>query len=177
MAELSLVLSLIALLLSVSKWVYDLLRKPSGIPSRASHLRIEPLARGVNCFVSRGGYTLFFVSFRAYNDSDQRPVTIDRCDLKVRIKGRWRRTKLYEAPQAELFPSLVRNSLPLTIKPSEFIDLFEVFQYDALMSSTEVKIRVECREKDGGIVSYEQKVFHRTDNRPVFDILFRTLGV
>jgi len=174
----SFILSLLAFGLALSRWVVVVLEARSKRHiGRESPLRIEPLVKGVNCFLSRGGYTLFLISFRAYNTSDQRPVTINRCRLAVKVGRRWRYAHLYETPLARIFPSLTRNSLPLSIEPSKSLDLFEVFQYDALMSSTEVTVRIECRESGGEIVTYEMRLYHRTDNRPVFDILFRTLGV
>lgn len=178
MVLISFILSLLAFGLALSRWVIAILearaRRNIG---RESPLRIESLVEGVNCFLSRGGYTLFLISFRAYNTSDQRSVTIETCRLAVRVGRRWRYTRLYETPQAKIFLSLTRNSLPATIEPSNTLDLFEVFQYDALMSSTDIMVRIECRESGGEIVTYDMRLYHRTDNRPVFDILFRTLGV
>lgn len=174
----SFILSLLAFTLALSRWIVVALEARSRRHiGRESPIKIEPLVEGINCFLSRGGYTLLLISFRAYNTSDQRPVTISRCRLAVRVGRRWRYAHLYETPLAKIFPSLTRNSLPLTIEPSKSLDLFEVFQYDALMSSTEVPVRIECREREGEVVTYEMRIYHRTDNRPVFDILFRTLGV
>lgn len=174
----SFILSLLAFGLALSRWVAVALEARSKRHiGRESPLRIEPLVEGVNCFLTRGGYTLFLISFRAYNTSDQRPVTVNRCRLAVRMGRRWRYAHLYETPLAKIFPSLIRNSLPVTVEPSKSMDFFEVFQYDALMSSTEVPVRIECRESGGEVVTYEMRIYHRTDNRPVFDILFRTHGV
>jgi hypothetical protein len=178
MVLISFILSLLAFLLAASRWIIVILeiraRRHIG---RSSPLRVELLIEGVNCFLSRGGYSLFLVSFRVYNDSDQRPLRIDSAGLAVKVRRRWRYAHLYETEQGNIFPSLVRNSLPVDLGSSESLDLFEVFQYDDLMDSTDISVRIECQETGGEKVVYETHLYHRTDNRPVFDILFRTLGV
>jgi hypothetical protein len=67
--------------------------------------------------------------------------------------------------------------MPVTVKPSETQDFYEVFQLYKLISSTRVRMKVRCFEKSGEIFEGEDELYHRTDERPVFDILFRTLGV
>jgi hypothetical protein len=93
----------------------------------------------------------------------------------VKIGRKWRDTELYTAPQAVIFPSLLRNNLPVTLKPEERQDFYEVFALDELIPSIEIKIRLKLQNKRGKITQYQDKFTHRVDERPVFDLLFRIL--
>ncbi len=179
-ATTALIISIIALLLSISKWIYDLRadrtgRRGHGHKWRGDRLRVELLAGQTNCFITHGGYLLFLVSCRIYNDSDQAPAPIQTCQLQVKIGRKWRDTELYTAPQAVIFPSLLRNNLPVTLKPEERQDFYEVFALDELIPSIEIKIRLKLQNKHGKITQYQDKFTHRVDERPVFDLLFRIL--
>jgi len=179
---LTLIISIIALILALSKWIYDF-RKSSVVSTSRGGLRSEAqvklqlLANQTNCFITRGGFTLFLLSLRIYNESDQRPVIIERCTLSVRIGRKWQEIKPYYTPQAAFFPGLMRHNMPVTIEPLETQDFYEVFQLYELIPSTRVRIKIRCLEKNGETFEGEDELYHRTDKRPVFDILFRTLGV
>jgi hypothetical protein len=67
--------------------------------------------------------------------------------------------------------------MPITIEPSKTQDFYEIFQLYELIPSTRIRIKIRCLEKNGEIFEGEDELYHRTDKRPVFDILFRTLGV
>ncbi|MCZ6680537.1 MAG: hypothetical protein O7E52_25175 [Candidatus Poribacteria bacterium] len=179
-ATIALIISVIALLLSVSKWIHDLRtdRTSRGIRRRRrwkSSLRVELLEGQTNCFITRGGYLLFLISCRVYNDNDHAPVSIEGYMLQAKIGRKWRDTELYNAPQAMIFPSLLRNDLPFTLKPDGRQDFYEVFALDELIPSPEIKIRLKLTDKAGKTVKCQNTFKHRVDERPVFDLLFRTL--
>lgn len=179
---LALIISIIALILALSKWIYDFQKGNVVSKSRVglrseSQVKIQLLANQTNCFITRGGFTLFLLSLRIYNESDQRPVTIEECTLSIKNGRRWQEIEPYETPQAAIFPGLMRHNMPITIEPSETQDFYEVFQLYELISGTRIRIKLRCLEKNGEIFEGEDELYHRTDERPVFDILFRTLGV
>ena len=76
-------------------------------------------------------------------------------------------------PQAAIFPSLLRNSLPLTLKPDERQDFYEVFALDELIPGTHIKTRLNLTRKTGQPAQCQETFIYRLDKRPVFDILFR----
>ena len=179
-ATVALILSIIAFLLAISKWIYDAVVYQGRAykqrrPRRGDSLRVEPLQAQTNCFITRGGYLLFLVSFRIHNDSDQAQASVQECRFQAKIGRKWRRTELYDAPQARIFPSLIRNNLPLTLEPEGRQDFYEVFALDELIPGTEIKIRLEVRNKNGKVTQSQSKFTHRVDERPVFDMLFRIL--
>ena len=167
-------------MLSVSKWIFDF---RAGWTNRGAHrrrrrgtnIRLELLEGQTNCFTTRGGYLLFLTSFRVYNDNDQVPASVQKCEVQAKIGHRWHDTELYTAPQAAIFPSLIRNNLPLTLKPDERQDFYEIFALDELIPSPEIKIRMKLKDQNGRIIKYQDTFHYRVDERPVFDILFRTL--
>ena len=176
-ATISLILSIIAVILAASKWIYDLhtdraSRRIHGRKRRGNRLRVELLTEQTNCFITRGGHLLFLVSCRIYNEGDQIPVTIQRCKLQAKIGHRWQDTELYQAPHAVFFPSLLRNSLPILLKPEERQDFYEVFALDALIPSTTISIRLKFQSRHGKITLCQDKFSHRVDDHSVFDILF-----
>ena len=178
-ATLSLIISIIALLLSVSKWVYDLRKEQTDRRSRrrkrrGTNLTVEFLEGQTNCFITRGGYLLFLVSCRIYNDNDQIPASIQACQFHAKTGRKWQDTELYAAPQAVIFPSLLRNSLPITLKPDERQDFYEVFALDELIPSTEIKVRLKLTDKNGKTTRCQDTLKYRLDEKHVFDILFRT---
>ena len=177
-ATIALILSIIAVILAASKWIYDLHADRAGRRTysrrrRGSHLRVELLTKQANCFITRGGHLLFLVSCRIYNEGDQAPVTIQACQFQAKIGHRWQDTELYQVPHAVLFPSLLRNSLPISLKPEERQDFYEVFALDALIPSTTIKIRLKFQSGRGKITLCRYKFNHRVDDHAVFDILFR----
>lgn len=179
-ATIALILSITALLLTVFKWIYDFFREPPGRTPRRykrnrSQIRLELLEEQTNCFITRGGYLLFLTSFRIYNDSDQAPASIEAYQFQAKIGRKWRDAALYKAPQAMIFPSLLRNSLPLTLNLEARQDFFEVFALDELIPSTEIKVRLKLQEKNGKMTKRQATLKHRVDERPVFDMLFRIL--
>ncbi len=177
-ATIALILSVIAVILATSKWIYDLHadradRRIHGRRGRGSRLRVELLTEQTNCFITRGGHLLFLVSCRIYNAGDQAPVAIQTCQLQAKIGHRWQNTELYQVPHAVLFPSLLRNSLPILLKPEERQDFYEVFALDMLIPNTTIKIRLKFQSGGKKITLYRDKFSHRVDEHPVFDILFR----
>lgn len=175
-ATIALIISIIALLIALSKWVYDLFNDPTSQKARRSRpIRLEFLEGQTNCFITRGGYLLFLISFRIYNENDQSPVLIEENQFQAKIGRKWKEATRYTAPQAVIFPALLRNNLPLTLEPEDRQDFYEVFALDELIPSTEIKIRLRLRAKDGKIIRYQQTLRHRVDERPVFDMLFRIL--
>ena len=174
----ALILSIIAVILAASKWICDLHADRADRPihdrrRRGNRLRAELLTKQTNCFITRGGHLLFLVSCRVYNEGDQVPVTIQTCQLQAKIGHRWQDTKLYQAPLAALFPSLLRNSLPIILKPEERQDFYEIFALDTLIPNTTIKIRLKLQNGGGKITLCRDKFNHRVDEHPVFDILFR----
>ena len=174
----ALILSIIAIILAASQWIYHLYanRADRGTHSRRrrkSALRVELLTEQANCFITRGGHLLFLVSCRIYNEGDQIPITIQAGQFQAKIGHRWQDTELYQVPHAVLFPSLLRNSLPIVLKPEERQDFYEVFALDALIPSTTIKIRIKFQGRRGKIALCQGKFNHRVDEHPVFDILFR----
>jgi hypothetical protein len=181
-ATIALIISIIALLLALSKWVYDFLSHSTGQRllraqqvSRGYLIRLELLEGQTNCFITRGGYLLFLISFRIYNENDQSPVLIEGSQFQAKIGRKWKEATRYTAPQAVIFPSLFRNNLPLTLEPEDRQDFYEVFALDELIPSTEIKIRLRLRAEDGKIIRCQQTLRHRVDARGVFDMLFRIL--
>jgi len=180
-ATLALILSIIAILLSISKWIYDAwfdsennnASKPRH--SSRSHIRIERLEEETNCFITRGGFLLFLVSFRIYNDSDQVAVSISECNFCAKIGRTWHDATLYDTPQANIFLSLIRHNLPLVLEPEQRQDFYEVFALDDIIPSTEIKTMLELQSKAGISTRLRQRHKHRVDERPVFDLLFRIL--
>ena len=77
-----------------------------------------------------------------------------------------------------IFPGLIRHNMPVTIEPLETQDFYEVFQLNELIFSTRLRIKLRCFFKNfTDIFEGEDELYHRIDERPVFDILFRTLGI
>ena len=178
----ALIISIIALILSVSKWIYDFRmgqtnRRTRRRRRRGTNIRVELLEGQTNCFTTRGGYLLFLTSFRIYNDNDQVPASVQRCALQAKIGRKWHDTTLYDAPQAVIFPSLMRNNIPLTLKPDERQDFYEVFALDELIPSPEMTIRLRLKNQNGKVIKCQDTLHYRVDERAVFDILFRTLEV
>ena len=177
-ATIALILSIIAVILAASKWIYDLHadragRRIHGRRRRGSRLRAELLTEQTNCFITRGGHLLFLVSCRIYNEGDEAPVTIQACQFQAKIGHRWQDTGLYQTPHAVLFPSLLRNSLPIIIEPEQREDFYEVFALDALVPNATIKIRLKFQSERGKIILCRDKFNHRVDEHSVFDILFR----
>ena len=177
-ATIALILSIIAVILIVSRWIYDRYadradRRIHSRRRRGSGFRVELLTEQRNCFITRGGHLLFLVSCRIYNEGDQVPITVQACQFQARIGHRWQDTELYQVPHAVLFPSLLRNSLPITLEPEERQDFYEVFALDALIPSTAIKIRLKFQSGLGKITLCRDTFNHRVDDHPVFDILFR----
>lgn len=181
MSTLSLIISIIALALAIGKWIYDFQVGKSGHKKGkrrfGAMVRIEFLAGKTNCFITHGGSILFLISFRIYNDNDHIPVTIKDYEFSVKNGYRWQETTLYEDPQSAIFPSLLRHNLPFRLGPEQREDFYEVFQLDELLSSTETKVKLRCIERGGKKFECVDRISHRLDDRPVFDILFKTLGV
>jgi hypothetical protein len=175
-ATIALIISIIALLLTLSKWVYDFLNDATSRSLRLRHLvRLEFLEGQTNCFITRGGYLLFLISFRIYNENDQTPILIEESQFQAKIGRKWKDATRYSAPQAVIFPSLIRNNLPLTLEPEDRQDFYEVFALDELIPSTKIKIRLRLRAKSGKQIKSQQTLRHRVDERGVFDMLFRIL--
>jgi len=179
-STLSLIISIIALILVLAKWVYDFQSSQSKYKGKrrfGALVRIEFLAGKINCFITHGGSILFLVSFRVYNDNDHVPVTIDKYEFLVKNGHKWQETQLYKNQQASIFPSLLRHNVPFRLAPEQREDFYEVFQFNELLSHTEAKVKLRCIERGGKKFECQDKISHRLDDRPVFDILFRTLGV
>ena len=108
-STLALIISLIALGLSLGRYLSDLFRLWWPKSSKAK-IHLGLLAGRTNCFITRSGYLLFLVSLRVYNDSDHlletQTVTIDNSSFKAKIGRRWHTAELYQVPQANIFPSL-----------------------------------------------------------------------
>ena len=179
-ATIALILSILALLLAVSKWLYDFLHGRLGAIAlrpgrRGSRSRVELLEGQTNCFITRGGYLLFLVSCRIYNDSDQTAIIIQKHQFQAKIGRKWQDAELYTAPQAVIFPSLFRNSLPITLEPEQRQDFYEVFAIDELIPSPQIKVRLTLQDRNEKIMRCQDTLKHRVDERPVFDMLFRVL--
>ena len=180
-ATLALIFSTIAVVLSISKWIYDIWfdsKNNSASKPRhgsRSHIRVERLEEETNCFITRGGFLLFLVSFRIYNDSDQVAVSISECNFCAKIGRKWHNTEFYDTPQANIFLSLIRHNLPLILEPEQRQDFYEVFALDDIIPSTEIKTMLELQSKAGILTKFRQRHKHRVDERPVFDLLFRIL--
>ena len=178
-ATIALILSIIALVLSATKWVRDFAveRLDGKYPRqrKGNELRVEFLEGQTNCFITRGGFLLFLVSFRVYNDNDHAPAVVQNCRCQAKIGRKWRETDFYDAPQAAIFPSLIRNTLPITLAPEERQDFYEVFALDELIPSTEIRVRLQISNKTGKTAQCRDGFTHRVDERPVFDMLFRIL--
>ena len=179
-ATIALVLSIIAVLLAVSKWLFDFARGQSysAFPQRRKwrhRSRVDLIAGQTNCFTTRGGFLLFLVSCRVYNDSDQIPTTIEGCQFQAKIGRRWHTANPYTAPQAAIFPSLLRNSLPVTLEPEQRQDFYEVFMLDELIPSPQIRIRLILEDEKNRTMKCQAIFKHRVDERAVFDMLFRVL--
>ena len=179
-ATIALVLSIIAILLAISKWLFDFLRSQSlsTFPQRRqwrAQSRVDLITGQTNCFITRGGYLLFLISCRVYNDSDQIPIAIQGYQFQAKIGRRWQTAEQYTAPQAAIFPSLLRNSLPVTLAPEKRQDFYEVFMLDELIPSPQVKIRLALKDEKHRIIKCHATLKHRVDERMVFDMLFRVL--
>lgn len=179
-ATIALVLSIIALLLSISKWLFDFLR---GLP-HSTYLqrgrwrmrnRVDLIAGQTNCFITRGGHILFLISCRIYNENDQIPVTIEGYRFQAKIGRKWQTADQYAAPQAAIFPSLLRNSLPVTLEPEQRQDFYEVFTLDELIPSPQIRVRLTVKDKKHHAIKCHATLKHRVDERAVFDMLFRVL--
>ncbi len=178
LSTLALIISLIALGLSLGRYLFDLFRLWRPKSSKAK-IHLGLLAGRTNCFITRSGYLLVLVSLRVYKDSDHlletQPVTIDNSSFKAKIGRRWHTAELYQVPQANIFPSLLRNSLPTTIAPGERQDFYEVFALDQIIPGTEIKIQLSCQTHMGKTIRHRFRLKHQTDKRPVFDLLFGIL--
>ena len=173
-STLALIVGLLALLVSIARWVYDFLLLNTA-ESKKSKIHIGLLEDQTNCFITRSGHLLFLISLRIYNGSDQIPANISSYRCQVRIQRHWRTPELYNAPQANIFPSLIRNSLPVTIAPDGRQDFYEVFALDEIIPGTEIKMRFDIQTGTGKTIRHRFRLHHRTDKRPVFDLLFRIL--
>ena len=71
----------------------------------------------------------------------------------------------------------MRNNIPLTLKPDERQDFYEVFALDELIPSPEMTIRLRLKNQNGKVIKCQDTLHYRVDGRAVFDILFRTLEV
>lgn len=136
---------------------------------------MDLIAGQTNCFITRGGNLLFLISCRVYNDSDQIPTTIEGCQFQAKIGRKWQTAEQYTAPQAAIFPSLLRNSLPVTLEPEQRQDFYEVFMLDELIPSPQVKIRLALKDEKHRTIKCRTTLTHRVDERAVFDMLFRVL--
>ena len=136
---------------------------------------MDLIAGQTNCFITRGGYLLFLISCRVYNDSDQLSTTIEGYQLQAKIGRRWQTADRYTAPQAAIFPSLLRNSLPITLEPEQRQDFYEVFTLDELIPSPQIKVRFTLKDKNHRKIKCQATLKHRVDERAVFDMLFRVL--
>ena len=179
-ATIALVLSIIAVLLAISKWLIDFARGQSysAFPQPRKWRpwsRVDLIAGQTNCFITRGGFLLFLVSCRVYNDSDQIPATIERYQFQAKIGRRWHTTELYTAPQAAIFPSLLRNSLPVTLEPEQRQDFYEVFMLDELIPNPQIRARLILKGDKNRSIKCQAIFKHRVDERAVFDMLFRVL--
>jgi len=179
-ATIAVTLSIIALVLAISKWIYDFLYAQSDTTTvrrtrRGSRSRVEFLEGQTNCFITRGGYLLFLVSCRIYNDSDQTTTIIEKHKFQAKIGRRWEDAELYSAPQAVIFPSLFRNSLPVVLEPEQRQDFYEVFALDELIPSPQITVRLKLEDKNAKTINCQDTLKHRVDERPVFDMLFRVL--
>ncbi len=177
-ATIALILSAIAVILAAAKWIYDFHADHSGRRDhshrrRGNRLRVELLTEQTNCFITRGGQLLFLLSCRLYNEGDQIPVTVQRYQFQAKIGHRWQDTELYQAPHAVFFPSLLRNSLPILLKPEERQDFYEIFALDTLIPSATINIRLKVQNRHGKITLCRAKFSHRVDDHAAFDILFR----
>ena len=136
---------------------------------------MDLIAGQTNCFITRGGHLLFLISCRIYNDSDQIPTTIEVCRFQAKIGRKWHTTNRYAAPQAAIFPSLLRNSLPITLEPEQRQDFYEVFMLDELIPSPQIKVRLTLKDNKHRTIKCQARLTHRVDERAVFDMLFRVL--
>ena len=137
--------------------------------------RAEFIVGQTNCFVTRGGHILFLISCRIYNDNDQIPTTIEGCQFQAKIGRKWQTAEQYTAPQAAIFPSLLRNSLPVTLEPEQRQDFYEVFTLDELIPSPQIRVRLTLRDNKQHTIKGHATFKHRVDERAVFDMLFRVL--
>ncbi|MDE0297397.1 MAG: hypothetical protein OXN17_02045 [Candidatus Poribacteria bacterium] len=136
---------------------------------------MDLIAGQTNCFITRGGNLLFLISCRVYNDNDQIPTTIEGYKFQAKIGRKWQTAEKYTAPQAAIFPSLLRNSLPVTLEPERRQDFYEVFMLDELIPSPQIKVRLILNVNTHQAIKCQATFRHRVDERPVFDMLFRVL--
>jgi len=182
---LAIVLSALALTLSLAHWCWDLWA--GGLRGRrrgsrhgrheAVALRVELLAEGTNCFVIRGGYSLVFVSLRVYNESEQRSATLSRLVVELRRGRRWRPLAPHPHDHAFIFGSLSRNALPVDLDPGAHEDIYEVYQLPDLIDQTNIRLRVVAWDYTGAHAHVDDTLAHRLDDRPPLDILFQTLDI
>jgi hypothetical protein len=182
MTTLAIILSAVALTLSLAHWGWDLwtggLRgRRRGGRHEAVALRVELLAEGTNCFVIRGGYSLVFVSLRVYNESEQRAATLSGLVVELRRGRRWRPLAPHPHDHAFIFGSLSRNALPVDLQPGAFEDIYEVYQLPDLIDQTNIKVRVVASDYTGSHATVDDTLAHRLDDRPALDILFQTLDI
>ncbi|GIX06928.1 MAG: hypothetical protein KatS3mg115_1331 [Candidatus Poribacteria bacterium] len=178
----ALILSALALLLSLLHWALDWWSEGSlGRRRRSRHrrpvLEAEFLAEGTNCFVFRGGSTLVFVSFRVYNRSEQRAATVASVRAQLRSRRQWHDLEVYPTEHAAIFGSLVRNALPVNLKPGAYEDFYEVYQLPHLLDRTTARVRVRVVDYSGAEARAEDTITHRLDDRAPLDILFQTLEI
>jgi hypothetical protein len=185
MTTLAVILSALALTLSLSHWVWDWWTGGFRGRRRGSRhgrhegvaLRVELLAEGTNCFVIRGGYSLVFASLRIYNESEQRSATVSRLAVELRVGRRWRALAPHPSEDAFIFGSLSRNALPVELEPGSSEDIYEVFQLPDLIDQTNIRIRVVAWDYTGAHAVVDDTLAHRLDDRPPLDILFQTLDL
>ena len=177
-STLSLIISLLALFLILARYCFDLFQLWRS-KSKTPKIHLGLLEGQTNCFITRSGYLLFLVSLRIYNDSghliETKSATISNSKFQAKIGRHWHFADLYQAPQANIFPSLLRNSLPATIAPGERQDFYEVFALDQIIPSTEIKIKISCQTNTGRKIQHQTRLRHQTDKRAVFDLLFSIL--
>ena len=140
MALAALIIALTALLLAAGRWAYDIWM--GGLLSRRGRrervaLRVELLKDGTNSFLTRGGSTLVFLSLRVYNESEQRDATVSKIEADIRHKRGWKPLRFCQAPEADIFASLIRNALPAHLTPGASDDFYEAFQLDDLVWKNE----------------------------------------
>lgn len=174
--------SVLAFLLAAGRWVADILTGNLPFGRRSGRheivqLAVELLAGKTNCFILRGGYSLIFVSLRVYNRSQQRSATVSRLTLEYMRSRRWIPLEPFPATEADIFGSLVRNALPVSIEPLATDDVYEVYQLPDLIQRPFVRIRVQAVDYSGSFAVVEDVLPLRLDSRPPLDILFQTLDI
>lgn len=185
MTRVAIILSALALAVSLTHWAWDWWtggsrgRRRGGRHGRHEGvaLRVELLAEGTNCFVIRGGHSLIFASLRIYNESEQRAATVSRLVVELRRGRRWRPLAPHPSEDAFIFGSLSRNALPVELEPGSSEDVYEVFQLPNLIDQTNIRVRVVAWDYSGAHAVVDDTLALRLDDRPPLDILFQTLDV